>query len=105
MTQQGNEYQRVLQQKKEDLRWRLLVMAHYAGVTGLSDSMALGPMHELFPFVTLKEIQDNLDYLEKKELIDLDKGAADWRYTLTGEGIDCVEGNAECPTGIRKPIT
>lgn len=100
----NNEYQRLLQQKKEDLRWRLLVIASYAGATGLTDGMALSPMHDLFPFVTSGDIREALDYLDKKGLLELDKGAADWRYSLSASGVDCVEGNADCPSGIRKPV-
>lgn len=99
-----NEYQRHLQQKREDMRWRLLELANFAGATGLTDSMAFPIMHELHPFVSLKGIQDELDYLEKKELIDLQRGAADWRYSLSATGTDCVQGNIECPAGIRKPM-
>ena len=100
----ANEYQRLLQQKREDMRWRLLEVANFAGATGLTDSMAFPIMHELFPYATLTTVQDELDYLEKKELIALQKGAADWRYTLSATGIDCVQGNIECPAGIRKPL-
>lgn len=99
----SNEFQRVLQQKKEDMRWRLLSIAGYAGKTGVTDSIAMSPMRELFAGITRDELREALDYLEKKELIELDRAAVDWRYTLTAFGIDCFESNAEVPVGIRKP--
>lgn len=99
-----NEYQRRLQQMREDMRWRLLEVASFAGATGLTDSIAFPILHELFPYATLRGVQDELDYLEGKGLIDLQRGGADWRYSLSATGTDCVQGNIECPAGIRKPI-
>ena len=94
--------QRFLQQRKEDLRWRLLKMAQHAG-SGLNDGMALEILSQVWLDVNLDEVRIALFYLELKGLVTLRRGAVEWRYGLTAAGIDCVDGNMACPVGIRRP--
>lgn len=98
-----NEIERVRQQRKESIRWILINACSFGGRHGITDTMALQVVVSQFSDVDRERIRAELTYLEGKELITIEKAAVDWRYFLTADGVDVVEGNAECPVGIRCP--
>lgn len=95
-----SDLRRVNQAKTEDLRWRLLKLGYSTGLRGLADVSALRVLTDFFPGLDYEQIHQALDYLEDKRLVEIEKRAAQWHYSVTALGVDCCEGNAEIPVGI-----
>jgi hypothetical protein len=98
-----NEVQRVRQQQREALRWRVLNAAYNSKPIPISDGLILRIVNDTGFSVSVELVRETLDYLEGKELIAVKRRAVEWNSRITDEGVDVVEGNLECPDGIDRP--
>jgi predicted MarR family transcription regulator len=96
----ASDLRRVEQAKTEEFRWRLLKLAHIAGLRGLTDGLVLRALGDFLPGLDFEQIHQALAYLEDKGLVEVQRRSAQWSYTITALGTDCCEGNTECPVGI-----
>lgn len=94
--------EQVRQDRRERLRWRCLKTIYYGGDSlGCSDQIILTVVStEGFPCVR-DELRNQLNYLEKAELIHIDRKATEWKCTTTLDGAMVCEGNKGCPAGIK----
>lgn len=88
------------QRQKEDLRWRLLKIAHTAGSVGVSETIIFQILNQLALPSDRPFVREQMQYLQGKNLIDIDRNESIWSIRPTVSGIDVVEGTVACPSGI-----
>lgn len=97
-----NPIEQVRQDRRERLRWRCLKTIYYGGEgLGCSDQIILQVVCTEGFQVVRQELRQDLDYLEKANLISIDRRATSWKCTTTLDGAMVCEGNKECPPGIK----
>ncbi len=91
-------------QRKEHLRWLILLSLNGARPVGTSEAILLSIIKSEIPDLGKKELRLELDYLDERKLIKLErkKGCA-WFADLNRYGIDIVEYTVECEAGIARP--
>jgi hypothetical protein len=100
--EQINEVQRQTQIRLEYFRGDLLEAGQFGQLHGISDGMALSILQVFEPAVTIKKIREAMRYLSQKNLITFaTQTETEWRMVVNSTGIDVLEGNANCPVGIR----
>lgn len=91
--------------RRESMRWYLLTSLNHGEPIGCGDVMLKSIMEEIFtPPVTATELHQQLAYLEKCELVIVDKKPdGHWHARLTAQGINVVEYASGCPEGVKRP--
>ncbi|ENX20176.1 hypothetical protein F892_03099 [Acinetobacter vivianii] len=90
--------------RREGTRWLLLISLNRARPIGCSDAILLDVVNALYPRTTVVELHSQLEYLQNKKLVEIDrKPDGHWNSKLNSEGIDVVEYTTECPPGIARP--
>lgn len=90
--------------RREGMRWYLLSTLHKARPVGAMDVMLLNVIGAIYDSVTPNELHCELEYLENRKLIVINKQpAGHWHSTLSHIGVDVVEYTAECYAGIARP--
>jgi hypothetical protein len=98
-----NDLEMQRQEAIEDLRYRIMRTCSYGGELGATDKMILSVCRDIGAPVERESVRKQATYLEDKELVEVQKVSTEWRIKLTSFGLDVLEGNAQCPPGIRIP--
>lgn len=92
--------------RKADVRWQLMRALEVGAPSMLNQSLLLTVIRALYPDANDREIRRELDYLEKRGLVKVDKGpdeSGPWRAELTRDGFDVALYTATCDPGIARP--
>lgn len=90
--------------RREGMRWTVLLTLNHARPIGAHESLILQTIQGVYVDATPAELRRELDYLERYQLVDLEKQPAGfWRGALSHYGVDVVEYTAEVPAGIARP--
>ena len=86
------------------IRWSILRTVRVGGHLGATETMVKHVIDAEFIGVTQDVLRDELHYLEKRELITLDRHELDpWRAELTRYGYDVADYQVDCLPGIARP--
>lgn len=86
------------------IRWEILRTLLVGGHLGATETMCQQVVNAAYIGVLPETLRDELDYLAKRKLIDLERSELeDWRATLTRHGKDLVEYRVDCEPGIARP--
>ncbi|WP_420585800.1 hypothetical protein [Ruegeria sp.] len=86
------------------LRWSILRTAMVGGHLGVTDRMCLDVGRAEYLGVTLECIRNELDYLETRGLLVLERSdLRAWRAKLTRGGRDVVDYEVPAEAGITRP--
>ncbi len=85
-----------------EVRWRTLVALGAGRPLGCSENLLQLALQDAQLQVTIKDVRRALDYLEKSELVKINR-AQTWQAELTAAGIDVTEYNAPAPAGVGRP--
>lgn len=88
---------------REALRWRVLEVLDVARPHWLAEVVLLAGFAVGWPGVTKEVLRRELDYLELRQLLSLNRSEPDWQAKLTREGVDIVEYTVDCEPGIARP--
>ena len=85
-------------------RWSILRTLSVGGHLGATEEMIQVVLNGEFLGVTRRWIRTQLDYLESRGLIALERSEVfPWRAKLTRYGHDVVDYQVECEAGIARP--
>lgn len=91
-------------QRREQLRWVLLLALNHARPYGAAEIVLLGTAQGVYHDATALEIRRELAYLEDRKLVEIERAPhGPWRSELTRFGVDVVEYTVECLPGIARP--
>lgn len=87
------------------LRWLVLLTLNQARPVGAPDRLVLQVAQAEYQDATLHELRRELDYLKRRDLIDLRRPAngGPWHAELTRSGVDLAEYTVDCEPGIARP--
>ncbi|MDE0718423.1 MAG: hypothetical protein OXH64_10855 [Rhodospirillaceae bacterium] len=86
------------------IRWEILRTLHVGGRLGATEPMLQRVIDAAYIGVTRDALRDQLDYLEKRKLIDVERSELDpWRASLSRHGTDLAEYRVDCEPGIARP--
>lgn len=86
------------------VRWEILRTCRFGGNVGVTEDMIREVVVSSYLGADRKFVRDQLDYLEKRELIEIERSEIDpWRVWLARYGYDMVEYRIDCKPGIRRP--
>lgn len=90
--------------KLESGRWELLRVMNVAGHLGATETMMFHTLVAMWPDINRDWIRNQLDYLENRKLIELEKHELkDWRAKLSRHGWDITSYVVDCEPGIARP--
>ena len=91
-------------QRREFLRWNILLTLNNARPMGAPEEFVGTCVQGVINDVTALELRRELDYLEERGLIKIDRNPnGQWRADLTRDGIDLAEYTVDCDPGIARP--
>ena len=91
--------------RREAMRWNMIRTLDWHRPVTMPESRLLEVIQTLYPDSTQMEVRRELDYLEGRNLVVLDKQpSGTWFADLTCEGIDLAEYTVECEPGIARPV-
>jgi hypothetical protein len=91
-------------QRREQLRWILLLALNHARPIGAQEAVLLGTAQGIYPDATPLEVRRELDYLEGRKLVEIERTpSGPWRAELIRYGVDIVEYTIDCEPGIARP--
>lgn len=86
------------------VRWSVLRTLHVGGHLGATEVMIREVVAAEYLGVTTAFVRDQMDYLEKRKLIEVERSEIHpWRATLTRYGYDVAEYQRDVEPGIRRP--
>lgn len=90
--------------RRENIRWFLLQTADVSRPAGCYTEMMLPVVRSVYADATEHELRRELDYLEERELITIQRDGMDrWFVQLTRHGIDVAEYTVPVEPGISRP--
>lgn len=91
--------------RHEQVRWVLLLTLNNARPRGAAGDVLLRVVQgALYPDATLLEIRRELDYLEDRRLVEIERSPqGPWLAQLTRHGVDIAEYTIDCGPGIARP--
>ena len=90
--------------RRESVRWLILLTLNHARPIGVGESLVLSVAQSEFPDATALELRRELDYLNGRNLVRVDKQpSGKWWAELTHHGIDVAEYTVDCEPGIARP--
>lgn len=90
--------------RREGMRWQLLNALNKSRPLGCMDVLLLDVMGAIYAGATPTELHAQLEYLEDRELVKIDKKPdGHWHSQLTHHGVDVVEYTVDCHAGIARP--
>jgi hypothetical protein len=90
--------------RRETIRWQILLTLNNARPVGTFDSVILSVVRAEYPDSTPLEIRRELDYLESRELVKIErKPDGRWHCDLTRYGVDVAEYTVAVEPGIARP--
>lgn len=91
--------------RRESMRWHLLSAVNLSRPYGMYTEALLPIVQSVYPDATHQEVRRELDYMEERELVHIQKDPLDrWMVDLTRFGIDFVEYTIEGQAGIARPV-
>lgn len=91
-------------QRREQLRWILLLALNHSRPYGAAEVVLLGTAQGVYPDATPLEIRRELAYLEDRRLVEVQRSpSGPWRAELLRYGVDVVEYTVDCLPGIARP--
>lgn len=92
------------QVRREALRWLILLTLNNARPIGAFEGLILSVAQSEYPDATALELRRELDYLDERQLVKLDKQpSGKWHGELTYHGVDVAEYTVNCEPGIARP--
>jgi hypothetical protein len=89
--------------RREALRWLILLTLNNARPIGAYEGLVLSVAQSEYPDATALELRREMDYLNERELIKLDKQpSGKWHADLTRHGVDVAEYTVVCEAGIAR---
>lgn len=90
--------------RRESMRWNLINAVNKARPYVSSGEFLVDVMRAIYPDATIAEVQRELNYLETRELVTIEKSPLGaWHVNLTRPGIDLAEYTSDCEPGIARP--
>lgn len=90
--------------RREAMRWYILLTLNNARPIGAYEELVLATIQGILPDATQMELRRELDYLNDRELVELNREPAGrWFSHLTRHGVDVAEYTVECDPGIARP--
>lgn len=89
--------------RREEMRWYILRTLYAAQPVGTSETIAISAVVEVIPDITELEMRRELDYLEMRKLITVERKRPSWFAKINRHGIDFVEYAVDCEPGIARP--
>ena len=90
--------------RRESMRWLILLTLNHARPIGAQESLILSTAQAIYADATELELRRELDYLDDRELVKLDKSpSGTWHAELTRHGVDIAEYTIACEPGIARP--
>lgn len=90
--------------RREAIRWLILLTLNNARPIGAFEGLVLSVAQSEYPDATALELRREMDYLNERELIKLDKQpSGKWHADLTRHGVDVAEYTVNCEPGIARP--
>lgn len=90
--------------RREGMRWHLLNALDKARPLGAMDVLLLDVVRCIYGDATVTELQQQLEYLADRRLVQLDKQPqGHWHARLISLGVDVVEYTVDCHAGIARP--
>lgn len=93
----------MLRAQREETRWRILRALDAGRPNPVSETIVLRVLQDIKLSVTVSGLRRELDYLEERGLIKLDRDDPTWSADLTRLGVDLVEFTVPCDPGIARP--
>ena len=94
-----------LKSRRESMRWHIMNALDKARPIGALDVLLLDVMRSIYPDTTANEIHQQLDYLEQRQLVKVERQpVGNWHSCLTSLGVDVVEYTVDCHAGIARPV-
>lgn len=91
-------------QRREFIRWVLLLGLYNARPIGLWEDVVLSIVQGVYPDATKQEVRVNLDYCGDRHLAEVRKYPdGRWFAELNNHGVDMVEYTIDCYPGIARP--
>ncbi len=91
--------------RREGMRWYILNTLNKARPYTTSEMFLQDVMRSIYPDTTALELRQQLDYLEDRQLLDLNKTPNGvWFADLTRLGVDIAEYTIDCQAGIARPV-
>lgn len=90
--------------RREGMRWYLIMALNNARPIGALDTLLLQILQAVYQRVTPNELHQQLDYLEGRKMVLIDKQPnGHWHAKLTALGVDVAEYTTDCRDGIARP--
>lgn len=90
--------------RREALRWLILLTLNNARPVGAFEAVVLSVAQSEYPDATPLELRREMDYLDERELVKIDKQpTGKWFAELTRHGVDVSEYTVNCEPGIARP--
>lgn len=90
--------------RREGMRWYIISTLNKARPHTTSEVFLLDVMRGIYPDVTALVLRRELDYLQGRSLVTLDKQPhGHWFADLTRYGVDIAEYTIDCEAGIGRP--
>ncbi len=91
-------------QRREFMRWVLLLALYNAHPVGCWEEMLLSTLQGIYLDATKNEVRRELDYLADRHLVDVIKHPhGRWFAEINRHGVDIVEYTVEVEPGIARP--
>lgn len=90
--------------RRETMRWLILHTLNYARPQGMYSEALLPIIQAVYKDATQHELRRELDYLEERDLVSIEKDPLDrWALNLKRYGIEVAEYTCPCDPGIARP--
>ena len=89
--------------RREEMRWLILYALYAAQPVGTSEAVVISAVVEVIPDITELELRREIDYLEERKLIRVERNRCVWFAKINRHGIDFVEYAVDAEPGIARP--
>lgn len=90
--------------RREQIRWHLMAIINVSRPYGINTPALLPVIQSVYQDATEHELRRELDYLEVRELVKIQRDPLDhWMVELTRWGVDVVEYAVDCDPGVARP--
>ncbi len=90
--------------RREGMRWTILLTLNHARPIGAHEALIVQTIQGVYPDATPSELRRELDYLDDRKLIELEKAPhGAWHAKLNHYGVDVAEYTVACLPGIARP--
>ena len=90
--------------RREGMRWNILNTLKQGSPYIMGDAFLLDILRAIYSDITLLELRRELDYLAKRDLVELNSPQdGPWSADLTRYGVDVAEYTVDVEAGIARP--